>query len=135
MTIFRAMAAAVVLAAGAAQAQDTATGDGTVWEMSEAEREGFASAVGACWTVEPSFRMVTVTVRFSMNRQGRVIASNVELVEARGGDDQAQANAYEAVRTAILRCEGRGYDLPEEKYEIWREVDMTFDGRDGTPAG
>ena len=33
----------------------------------------------------------------------------------------------EAARRAIIRCGARGFELPPEKYEQWRDIEMTFD--------
>ena len=35
--------------------------------------------------------------------------------------------AFEAGRRAILRCQRSGYDLPEEKYPLWKRMEITFD--------
>ncbi len=133
MTRRLATTAALVLALAplAGQAQQSIAND---WQMTAAERAYFGEAIGACWTVTPATRVVTVRVRFEMTENGEVIDNYVELLETRGGDSVSQSAAYESVRRAILRCEGRGYDLPVEKYEIWREVVMSFNGRNGTMA-
>ena len=109
-------------------APEGGTGVDSRYQMTPEERAAFGRAVAACWVVEPDYAMVIVRVRFEMDQRGFVVGNRVELLEVRGGDEVAQARAYEAVRTAIIRCDDRGYDLPIEKYEIWREVEMTFDG-------
>ena len=35
--------------------------------------------------------------------------------------------AFEAARRAVIRCGASGYHLPAEKYDQWREIEMTFD--------
>jgi len=128
-----AMAVAALPVAATAQEDDAGAID-SVWQITPAERDRFAQAIGDCWTVEPHYNMVTVRVRFRLDRRGFVIDNYIELLETRGGDAIGQRDAYEAVRTAILRCEGRGYDLPDEKYEVWEEVEMSFDGRNARPT-
>ena len=32
----------------------------------------------------------------------------------------------EAARRAIIRCGASGYNLPVEKYDQWRDIEMTF---------
>ena len=32
----------------------------------------------------------------------------------------------ERARRAVLRCQRGGYDLPPEKYDQWREIELTF---------
>ena len=40
--------------------------------------------------------------------------------------EAAAERVYETARRAILRCGAEGYPLPVEKYEQWREIEMTF---------
>ncbi|MCB5200096.1 hypothetical protein LGQ03_12675 [Loktanella sp. TSTF-M6] len=97
--------------------------------MTGAEQEGFRVAVNACWNVDPGSQaaMVTMTVAFDLDQSGRV-TGDVRQVGAMGGDAAATEIAYQAARRAILRCQGQdGYDLPAEKYDQWREVEITFD--------
>ncbi len=96
--------------------------------LSGSEREGFRVAVQGCWNVDvgSTSSSVTVTVAFNLTRQGRV-DGEVRLVGAEGGDSAAQTAAYQAARRAVLRCQSDGYPLPAEKYEQWKEVEMTFD--------
>ena len=39
---------------------------------------------------------------------------------------QRNRQAFEAARRAIIRCGSRGFPLPAEKYDQWREVEMVF---------
>jgi len=69
---------------------------------------------------------VTVTIVFGLDRQGKVI-SGPDLLTSSGGTSGAVNAAYEAARRAVNRCGRDGFDLPEDKYEQWRVVEMTFD--------
>ena len=96
--------------------------------LSFGEKEALRVAVGGCWDVDVGGRSadVTVTVAVSMNPDGTVQGGQVRLVGASGGDDTAQRTAYEKARRAILRCQRGGYPLPVEKYDQWRDIEMTF---------
>ena len=96
-------------------------------QLSGAEQYGFRIAVNNCWNVDAGSRaaQVTVTVGFSLDQNGRV-SGDVRMIGASGGDARAQRTAYEAARRAVLRCQSSGYDLPVEKYEQWKDVEMTF---------
>ena len=91
------------------------------------ERDAFRVAVGQCWVVDPGAQSagVIVTVGFSLDQTGRV-EGDVRQVSASGGDPATQRAAFDAARRAILRCGARGFPLPPEKYDQWREVEMTF---------
>ena len=94
------------------------------------EKEAFVVAVGSCWNVDSGGRSagVKVTVRFELDQRGLVIANNVELIRAEGGDSNAQRTAFEKARRAVIRCAiaNNGYKLPPEKYDQWREIEATF---------
>lgn len=55
---------------------------------------------------------------------------SIELTQT-DGDDAATQEAFLAARRAILRCGQKGLALPAGKYELWRELHLTFD-MDGT---
>ncbi|MGX9355293.1 cell envelope biogenesis protein TolA [Roseobacteraceae bacterium S113] len=95
--------------------------------MTAGEREGLVVAVQECWVVDVGSQAadVIVTVAMDMNRDGTV-AGGVRLVSAEGGDGRAQDVAFQAARRAVLRCQKGGYALPEEKYEQWKQIEITF---------
>lgn len=99
--------------------------------LTRGEREGLRLAVQACWVVDVGSQSanVTVVVGFALDRDGRV-SGDVRLVSASGGDGGAVDVAFRKARTAVLRCQREGYDLPEDKYEQWQNVEMTFNPAD-----
>ena len=96
--------------------------------MSGSEREGFRVAVNRCWNVDPGSEAarVTITVAFGLDQSGR-IQGDVRQVASDGGTAGSQSIAFQAARRAILRCGAAGYDLPIDKYDRWRNVEITFD--------
>lgn len=92
------------------------------------EMEGFGASVISCWNVDPGSQAarVTMTVGFSLLPDGRV-DGDVRQVSASGGDADAIEIAFQAARRAILRCQSGGYKLPADKYDEWKEVEVTFD--------
>ena len=117
---------AAAVAAAAASAPANAVADGP--PMTGSEKESFRVAVNACWNVDPGaeWARVTVVVGFSLGQDGKV-QGEPRLVSASGGTD-AQANtAFQTARRAILRCQSSGYQLPADKYNEWKDVEITFD--------
>jgi hypothetical protein len=97
--------------------------------MTASESNDLRLAVQACWVVDVGSRAanVKVTLGFEMDRDGTVFASTIQMIGASGGDAAAIDTAYRAARRAVLRCQGpEGYDLPPEKYDQWRMIEMTF---------
>jgi hypothetical protein len=92
------------------------------------ERDGLRVAVQACWNtgaLSSEALRVTVTLGVSMNRDGRPDVGSIRLISSDGADAPTR-QAFEAARRAIIRCGGNGYNLPPEKYEQWRDIEMTF---------
>ncbi|PWE29426.1 hypothetical protein DDZ14_16900 [Maritimibacter sp. 55A14] len=97
--------------------------------LTSGEREGLRLAVQECWNVgalSSDALRVTVTVGVELNRDGTPRTESIRQISATGGDGAAAKQAYEAARRAIIRCGARGFDLPAEKYDTWRDVEMTF---------
>ena len=96
--------------------------------MTGAEKEELFASIRPCWNVDPGSQAarVTMTVGFSLLPDGRV-DGDVRQVSASGGDADAIEIAFQAARRAILRCQSGGYKLPADKYDEWKEVEVTFD--------
>ena len=119
-----AVEAALADALAAASSPNVAAGP----PMTGSEREGFRVAVNACWNVDPGSQAarVTMTVGFVLDQSGKVVG-DVRQISAAGGDAGSTEIAFQAARRAILRCQSGGYQLPADKYDQWKEVEITFD--------
>jgi colicin import membrane protein len=78
----------------------------------------------ACWT-PPVDANITVTVHFSLHRDGSLAGSPTVVQTSTGA--QFQAVAASAVR-AVRRC--TPLKLPADKYDYWGEIEATFDPHD-----
>lgn len=99
-------------------------------ELSAKTRRDFTVAVERCWNTAalPSDAAhVTVVVGLTIGPDRKPVETSLRLVEASGGSEAAVHHAYEAARKAILLCGRRGFPLPAEKYEAWRELELVFD--------
>ncbi|MDX1780950.1 MAG: cell envelope integrity protein TolA [Thalassovita sp.] len=119
-------ALAQALAGGQAETETPARLSGP--RLNFSEKEALRVAVGSCWVVDPGARSssVTVTVAVTLDRNGLVEGNVVRLVSSEGGTDEMVEVAFRKARRAILRCQKQGFPLPPEKYEQWREIEMTF---------
>src|SRR6056297_3385917 len=68
----------------------------------------------------------TVVVGVQMAETGKPEIGSIRMLSASGGGDAAAKQAFEAARRAIIRCGNDGFDLPVEKYDHWRDIEMTF---------
>lgn len=96
--------------------------------LTQGERDALRISVQNCWVVDVGSQAanVTVTVAMSLDRDGKVVGGTLKRLSASGGDENAANVAFEAARRAILRCQRGGYKLPIEKYDHWKDVEITF---------
>jgi colicin import membrane protein len=96
--------------------------------LSQSEIDALRAQIQACWNPPPGSldsRDLVVQVRLQLNRDGSVSAEPQVL--NRGSHPQFQV-AAEAARRAIRRC--APYKMPIAKYDIWQDVEVTFDPRE-----
>lgn len=95
--------------------------------LTSAERDGLRVAVSQCWNLgsaSTDAMQTVVVVLVQMGPDAR--PQGIELVSSTGTNQNATQTAFQAARRAIIRCGANGYNLPSEKYEQWREIEMTF---------
>lgn len=113
-------------ALAAALAERPATPSGP--RLTQGEKDALRISVQECWVVDVGSQAanVTVIVGLSLDRGGKVVGGSLRRLSATGGDENAANAAFESARRAILRCQRGGYKLPIEKYDHWRDVEITF---------
>jgi len=97
--------------------------------LTAGEKDALRVAVQNCWNVgslSSQALRTTVVVAVTMSEDAKPVASSIRMLSASGGDGAAAKQAYEAARRAIIRCGAGGFDLPVEKYDHWRDIEMTF---------
>ncbi len=120
--------AALAEALGEPAASDETSGP----TLTAGETNALRLAVQNCWVVDVGSQAanVTVVIGLSMDVRGKVTPGSLRLVSSTGGEGSAVETAFQSARRAILRCQKEGYDLPEDKYEQWKEIEMTFNPKD-----
>lgn len=97
--------------------------------LSAGEKDALRVAVSSCWNVgslSSDALNTTVTVGVAMSQDGKPITSSIKMLSSEGGTASAAKQAYETARRAIIRCGASGYNLPADKYDQWKEIEMTF---------
>ena len=97
--------------------------------LTSGEKDALRVAVQQCWNVgslSSDALRTTVVVAVSMGEDGKPNSRSIRMLSASGGGDTAAKQAFEAARRAIIRCGARGFSLPVEKYDSWRDIEMTF---------
>ena len=120
--------AALAEALGEPAASDETSGP----TLTVAETDALRLAVQNCWVVDVGSQAanVTVVISMSMDLRGKVVPDSLRLVSSTGGDGAEREAAFQSARRAVLRCQKEGYDLSDDKYEQWKEIEMTFNPKD-----
>ncbi|MCY1126984.1 hypothetical protein OU426_08965 [Frigidibacter sp. RF13] len=98
--------------------------------LTSGEKDALIVAVKQCWNVgslSTDALSTIVTVSVSMGQDGKPDSGSIRMIGVEGGTDASAQQAFEAGRRAIIRCAKNGYALPPEKYEQWKEIEITFD--------
>ncbi len=129
--IAAALAEAVVEPAVEDVAADTGGSDAPQGPpMSASEVEGLRVAINKCWNVgqlSSEALRVTVTLRVEMLESGKPDNGTIEMTDFQGGSEAAALQAFEAGRRALIRCGSKGYDLPADKFDEWKVLNLIFD--------
>ncbi|GHG84209.1 hypothetical protein [Pseudodonghicola xiamenensis] len=114
---------------GAGETRAPARGAPAGPPLSAGEKESLRVAVSACWNVgslSSAALSTTVTVAVSLTPDGKPEIGTIRMVDSSGGDERSAKQAFDAARRAIIRCGSKGYTLPADKYDQWRDIEMTF---------
>jgi hypothetical protein len=98
--------------------------------MTDGEKDALVVAVKQCWNVgalSTDALNTIVTIAVSMGPDGKPDSGSIRMIGVEGGTEASAQQAFEAGRRAIIRCARNGYALPAEKYEQWKEIEITFD--------
>ena len=98
--------------------------------MSAGEKDALRVAVQQCWntgSMSTAAQRTKVTVGVSMNQDGTPIVGSIKLLGSSGGTAASAEQAFQTARRAIIICGKRGFNLPVEKFDEWREIEIGFD--------
>ncbi|MGB8812368.1 MAG: cell envelope biogenesis protein TolA [Paracoccaceae bacterium] len=97
--------------------------------MSSGEKDAMRVAVSSCWNVgalSSEALRVTVVVAVSVGQNGVPDTGSIQMIESSGGSDASIRQAFETARRAIIRCGSKGFPLPPEKYDTWKNMELVF---------
>lgn len=117
------------LAAAIAGGADVAAPEPAGPPLTPGEKDALRVSVSKCWNVgslSTAALKTTVEVAVSLEPDGRPNLGSIRMVSSTGGSADAAKQAYEAARRAIIRCGAKGFQLPSDKYDHWRDIVMTF---------
>jgi len=109
--------------------EQTETAAPTGPPMSVGEKDALRVSVSTCWNVgslSSEALRTTVVVSVAVGQDKKPDTGSIRMLSFSGGSESAAAQAFQAARRAIIRCGARGFDLPDDKYGRWRDMELTF---------
>lgn len=101
--------------------------------LTSAEKASLKIEIQACWAAPEDGNEAIVVVSVSLDKTAKPLSSSISLVSSLGGSPDEVDQVFEAARRAIVRCGVSGFNLPAEKYDTWKTIEMTFPPRGVRP--
>ncbi|OLS44519.1 hypothetical protein BV509_09300 [Rhodovulum sulfidophilum] len=98
--------------------------------LTAGERDALRVSVSRCWNVgslSTEAMQTSVVLGVDMEETGKPNIGSIRMISWTGGSESAARQTYESARRAIVMCGSSGFPLPVEKYDQWRQIEMTFD--------
>jgi V8-like Glu-specific endopeptidase len=95
----------------------------------ELPTRGMQLAIAECWNLgalSAAALSTIVVVEMELTLDGKPVANSIKMLGFEGGNDTSAERVFETALRAIRGCGAQGFDLPKDKYESWRRVELTF---------
>lgn len=97
--------------------------------LTHGEKDALRVEVAQCWNVgalSTEALNTIVVVGVSLGQDGKPDVNSIRMLSSTGGSADSARKIYNTARRAIIRCGSNGFNLPPEKYDHWRDIEMTF---------
>ncbi len=81
-----------------------------------------------CWNVDISKKNTSVTVSFSLDKNGKVLNNDIRLVSSEGKDGIVIRRSFVNAKKTIFKCQKKldGFNLHDFRYDAWSNIVLTF---------
>jgi len=94
--------------------------------LTKNEEDVLVEQINKCWKPKTKYS-VSIVLKVKMNRDGTVQHDSINLLSSFEEKDKLLVNElFDEAKKALINCENGGYNLPLEKYEHWKEIEMNF---------
>ena len=120
--------------AAASQAGTGGTGDAPLGPtLNSGEVDNLRRVITRKWNIgalstEASQVLIVVAVTLSQDQK----PSAIQMISFKGGSEAAAKLAFTAAKSAIYRAAAEGFNLPVDKYDDWKDLELTFDPTTGS---
>jgi outer membrane biosynthesis protein TonB len=101
-------------------------------KLTMSEADALSQQLSRCWSIQAGARYaedLVVKVRLTVSPERRVMSAMIEDQWRYGQDSYFRAAADSAIR-AVNSPQCETLQLPPEKYDLWKDIVVTFDPRD-----
>jgi len=101
-------------------------------KLTMSEADALSQQLSRCWSIQAGARYaedLVVRVRLTVSPERRVMSATIEDTWRYGQDSYFRAAADSAIR-AVNSPQCETLQLPPEKYDLWKDIVVTFDPRD-----
>ena len=94
--------------------------------LTKNEEEVLVEQINKCWKPKTKYS-VSIVLKVKMNNDGTVQHDSIKLLSSFGEKDKLLVNeVLDEAKKALINCENGENNLPFEKYEHWKEIEMSF---------
>ena len=133
-SIDAALAAVTAQDPAASQSGSGGTGDQPIGAtLNSGEVDNLHHAIATKWNIgalSTDAAKVIIVVQVTLGQDQKPQA--IKMLSFSGGSDGAAQLAFTAARSAIYRAASAGLNLPADKYEDWKDLELTFDPTKGS---
>lgn len=97
--------------------------------LSIAERQSIVTQIASCWYDPPvptPQGQGSAFVMFSLAKDGKLVPGSIRFNSIGSWSERDKRLIAEHTRRAIIRCQRGGFDLPPEKYDHWRDLEVSI---------
>lgn len=97
--------------------------------LTMSEQAALTFQIARCWNLGALSNKAMETrlvVAFDLDPSGRPRHDTIRLQSHDAPSEEVAGQAFRGARRAIIRCGADGYDLPDEKYDHWRRIEIVF---------
>ena len=96
------------------------------YPLTKNEEDLLVEQIKKCWKPKTKYS-ASIVLNIKMNNDGTVQHDSIKLVSSFEEKDKLLVNElFDEAKKALINCENGGYNLPLEKYEHWKEIEMNF---------
>jgi hypothetical protein len=112
--------------------QQTASLSNPNFKLSATQEDAVRKTIAPCWNIDPgavNYQSMQIELKLTLNRDGTVMAAEIQDQARYYGDTRYRA-AADSARRAVLNDRCHKLPLPPDQYANWQTTYLRFDPKD-----